>query len=59
MSLGHFDVLPTTPAHVHIDDFVALPSIGHVKTYVDLCHDIPTDSFFISFCLLFLWLFIM
>ena len=36
MSLGHFYVLLATPAHVHIDDFVALPSISHVMTYIDL-----------------------
>ena len=47
MSLGHFDALPATPAHVHIDDCVTLPSIGHDMTY--LGHDIPTDSFSFSF----------
>ena len=34
MSLGHFDLLPTTLCHDHIDYCVSFPSIGHIMTYV-------------------------
>lgn len=44
MSLGHFDVLPATHVHAHLDDCVALRWVSHVITSVNLCHDIPIDS---------------
>ncbi len=55
-----WSLLPlTTLTHGHVDacDFLLL--VGHIMTYVDLCHDICNRLSFFSFCLLFLWLFIM
>ena len=43
ISLGHFDMRLTTPTHAHVDACDTLPLVGHIMTYVDLCHDIPID----------------
>ena len=53
ISLGRFDMPLTTHVHAHIDVSDALPSVGHIMTYVDLCHDIPTDSFSFLFVFFF------
>ena len=43
----------TTPTHAHVDACDTLPPVGHLMTYVDIFHDIPTDSFFSPFVFFF------
>ena len=49
ISFSHLDILPATHAHVKVDDCVALPSVGQVMIFIDLCHDILINSFSFPF----------
>ena len=53
ISLGHFDMPLTTPTHAHVDACDTLPPVGHIMTYGNLCHEIPTDCLSFPFACFF------
>lgn len=41
----HCDLLATALPHAHMDACDVPLSVNHIMTNVNLCHDLPTDSF--------------